>query len=230
MLDDRRGREAGRRVVDIGGGTGGLRGPGRRARPPGHRRRPQPRRPGRSWTAGPRRAGSPTGSPGVQGDASRPAADLVPGRVSRPTWCSATACSRSSTTPPAAGRVGRACCVPAARSACWSPAARRGARPGDGRPLRPGRALLDAGRPGRAGRGPRRRFTADEVTALLDAAGFDDPVPARRPGLRRPGAQLAGRPRARCRRARCSTSSSAVADRPEYLALATQLHALARRR
>ena len=42
-----------------------LRGPRRRARPPGHRRRPQPDALAR-WTAGPPRAGSPTGSPAAR--------------------------------------------------------------------------------------------------------------------------------------------------------------------
>jgi S-adenosylmethionine-dependent methyltransferase len=74
--------------------------------------------------------------------------------------------------------------------------------------------------------GPHR-FTADEVTALLSGAGFDgitlhavrvfaDLVPGALVDLE-PGAAEA-----------LADLEHAVADRPEYLPLATQLHALAR--
>jgi S-adenosylmethionine-dependent methyltransferase len=95
------------------------------------------------------------------------------------------------------------------------------------------RALLDApatkpGTPGTDPAGPRR-FTADEVTAVLDAAGFDlrtmhavrvfaDLVPSSLVDLE-PGAAQA-----------LVDLEHAVSARPEYLPLATQLHALATRR
>jgi SAM-dependent methyltransferase len=77
--------------------------------------------------------------------------------------------------------------------------------------------------------GPHRRFTVDEVTAALTAAGFDLPVlravrvfvdlvPSSLVDLE-PGAALA-----------LVELEQAVATRPEYLALATQLLAVARRR
>jgi S-adenosylmethionine-dependent methyltransferase len=97
----------------------------------------------------------------------------------------------------------------------------------------------DAGRtegPGRtgdagsiSGSASGRRFTADEVTAALDEAGFDvqtmhavrvfvDLVPSSLVDLE-PGAAQA-----------LVDLERAVATRPEYLALATQVHALATRR
>jgi S-adenosylmethionine-dependent methyltransferase len=100
------------------------------------------------------------------------------------------------------------------------------------------RALLDAsatkpgspgtGSPGGDPTGPRR-FTADEVTAVLDDAGFDlrtmhavrvfaDLVPSSLVDLE-PGAVQA-----------LVDLEHAVSTRPEYLPLATQLHALATRR
>jgi len=71
-----------------------------------------------------------------------------------------------------------------------------------------------------------RRFTADEITAVLDGAGFDatavhavrvfaDLVPSSLVDLE-PGAATA-----------LVELEQAVADRPEYLTLATQLHAIA---
>jgi S-adenosylmethionine-dependent methyltransferase len=107
-----------------------------------------------------------------------------------------------------------------------------------GRTEGPGRTG-DAGRtegPGRtgdagsiSGSASGRRFTADEVTAALDEAGFDvqtmhavrvfvDLVPSSLVDLE-PGAAQA-----------LVDLERAVATRPEYLALATQVHALATRR
>jgi 2-polyprenyl-3-methyl-5-hydroxy-6-metoxy-1,4-benzoquinol methylase len=87
------------------------------------------------------------------------------------------------------------------------------------------RALLDDPAAG----GASRRFTPDEVTALLDDAGFDttalhavrvfvDLVPSSLVDLE-PGAAKA-----------LAELEHAVADRPEYLPLGTQVHALATRR
>jgi len=89
------------------------------------------------------------------------------------------------------------------------------------------RSLLDATQPGAGG--PNRRFTADEVTAVLDGAGFEtrsmhavrvfvDLVPSSLVDLE-PGAAQA-----------LVDLERAVADRPEYLTLGTQVHALALRR
>ncbi len=91
------------------------------------------------------------------------------------------------------------------------------------------RTLLDdTGSPSAQGQA-NRRFTADEVTAALDTAGFEtrslqgvrvfvDLVPSSLVDLE-PGAAAA-----------LVELERAVADRPEYLALATQVHALAVRR
>ncbi|MGZ4504155.1 MAG: methyltransferase domain-containing protein [Nocardioidaceae bacterium] len=89
------------------------------------------------------------------------------------------------------------------------------------------RALLDD--PTATGGGAARRFTAEEVTALLAEAGFDtgsmhavrvfvDLVPSSLVDLE-PGAAAA-----------LVELEQAVADRPEYFPLATQLHTLATRR
>jgi len=94
------------------------------------------------------------------------------------------------------------------------------------------RALLEgrpAEVPGHDGHGAGRRFTADEVTALLDEAGLDvgpmhavrvfvDLVPSSLVDLE-PGAAQA-----------LVELEQAVATRPEYLTLATQIHTLATRR
>ncbi len=87
------------------------------------------------------------------------------------------------------------------------------------------RTLLDDPSAG----GGHRRFTADEVTSVLDGAGFDtgsvhavrvfaDLVPSSLVDLE-PGAAGA-----------LVELEQAVADRPEYLTLATQLHVIATRR
>jgi S-adenosylmethionine-dependent methyltransferase len=87
------------------------------------------------------------------------------------------------------------------------------------------KAMLDSTEPTHTG----RRFTADEVMALLDKAGFDAPtlhavrvfvdlVPSTLVDLE-PGAAAA-----------LVELEQAVAARPEYLPLGTQLHALANKR
>ena len=70
-----------------------VRGPGRRARSPGHRGRPQPRRAGHPRPPGRGERGRRPGhrGPGRPGRPARPG----PGTAA-PTWCSATACWRSS--------------------------------------------------------------------------------------------------------------------------------------
>jgi S-adenosylmethionine-dependent methyltransferase len=79
------------------------------------------------------------------------------------------------------------------------------------------------------GGGPHRRFTADEITAVLDGTGFDtvathavrvfvDLVPSSLVDLEAGAAQA------------LVDLEIAVADRPEYLTLATQIHTPATRR
>ena len=91
------------------------------------------------------------------------------------------------------------------------------------------RALLETGSSPDGAAGTGRRFTADEVTAVLDAAGletealqgvrvFVDLVPSSLVDLE-PGAAEA-----------LVELERAVATRPEYLTLATQIHAVATRR
>jgi S-adenosylmethionine-dependent methyltransferase len=90
------------------------------------------------------------------------------------------------------------------------------------------RALLDPSA-GAVPEGPHRRFTAEEITAVLDEAGFDvgsvhavrvfvDLVPSSLADLE-PGAAQA-----------LVDLERAVSTRPEYLTLATQIHLLATRR
>ncbi len=91
------------------------------------------------------------------------------------------------------------------------------------------RDLLETGSSPDGASGAGRRFTADEVTAVLDAAGletqalqgvrvFVDLVPSSLVDLE-PGAAEA-----------LVELERAVATRPEYLTLATQIHAVATRR
>lgn len=90
--------------------------------------------------------------------------------------------------------------------------------------------LLDGpvGQGADGGAGGPHRFTAEEIEALLDGAGFGDPtlhavrvfgdlVPSSLVDLE-PGAAAA-----------LAALEQAVSTRPEYLALATQVHALVRR-
>ncbi len=103
------------------------------------------------------------------------------------------------------------------------PAARRRRGPGDGRPLPAGARASSTTRPRRD---EARRYTADEVTALLADAGFTveatqavrvfaDLVPGSLLDLE-PGSTAA-----------LVDLERAVAGRPEYLPLATQVHLLA---
>lgn len=91
------------------------------------------------------------------------------------------------------------------------------------------RSLLDAAPLAGTEAGPHRRFTAEEITGMLDETGFDistmqgvrvfvDLVPSSLVDLE-PGAAQA-----------LVELERAVATRPEYLALATQIHTLATRR
>jgi SAM-dependent methyltransferase len=91
------------------------------------------------------------------------------------------------------------------------------------------RALLDEPEGPVGAVGPNRRFTADEITAVLDETGFDteamhavrvfvDLVPSSLVDLE-PGAAQA-----------LVELERAVATRPEYLTLATQIHTVATRR
>ena len=208
-------------IVDIGGGTGGFAVPLAEL---GHRVQvidPSPD----ALAALDRRAreaASPTGSPASRATSSTCSTWSPP---AAPTWCSATACSRSSTTPPPPWPRSPAVLRPggtlsllvAQRHAAVVARAMAGhfqARPG------PARRRPSTLAPGRGG----RRFTHDEVTALLADAGF---APASVHGVRVfadlvPGSLLDLEPGAT---AALVELEQAVADRPEYLPLATQLHA-----
>ncbi len=192
----RRCSDASRRwpVVDIGGGTGGF---AVRLAELGHQVTVVDPSPDALAALGRRAAESDVADrvTGVQGDLAG-LADLVTER--RPTWCSATACSRSSTTRRRRWPRSAGCSVPAAPSACWSASGTPRSSPGRWpatsaqarrRARRHWRRHLGGApvhRPG--GHRPARR------QRLHPAGG------ARRPGVRRPGPRLAARPRARCRR------------------------------
>ena len=143
-----------RDVLDIGGGTGGF---AVRVAELGHRVPVVDPSPDalasldrRAREAASRRSPASRATSPACSTSSAPAA---------PTWCSATACSRSSTTPPRRcatirrGAASRRHAQPAGR-----PAARRRGGPGDGRPLPagPGAARRPAAAPGR-GRAPLHR-------------------------------------------------------------------------
>ena len=188
--------EQGGDVLDIGGGTGGF---AVRVAELGHRVTvvdPSPdalaaldRRARESEAGVAERVTGQQGDLSTLLDVADPAA---------PTWCCATACSRSSTTPPPRWPRSPRCCVPAACSACWSPSGTPPSWPGrwpatssrrrrcstaTDRP-RPRRAPVH--RRGARGAAPGRRVHAHRG--------------ARRPGLHRPRARLPARPRARCHR------------------------------
>ena len=153
------------------------------------------------------------------------------------TWCSATGCSRSWRTPHQPWPRSLLCCGRADRSVCWSASGmppwspRRcpatSSRPGTCSTVRSAPRSTSPGHGGtRHDSGPHR-FTAEEVVDLLASTGFTDirSTPS--------GCSATWCP------APCSTSSPgraalvelehAVSTRPEYLALATQVHALAHR-
>ena len=197
-----------------------VRGPGGRARPPGHRRRPQPRRPGRPGPPGPRgrRRRSPVTSRATSADlptlAGPAGADVV--------LCHGVL--EVVDDPAAALATIREVLRPGGRlSPAGRPAARRGHRPGDGRPLRPGAgpARRRPDGPHRAGaaaaspptRSPRCSPTPASTSARCTASGSSPTwSPASLLDLE-PGATAA-----------LLDLERAVADRPEYLPLATQLH------
>ena len=147
-----------------------FRGPGGRAGPPGHRRRPQPRR-----ARGPR-------PPRRRGRRRRPGHRRS--RATSPT-CSTSSPAASADVvlchgvlevvadPAAALRHHRRGAAPRRHAQpARRPAARRRGGPGDGRPLPAGPAPCSTTRPPAASAEAGRRFTADEVAALLADAGF----------------------------------------------------------
>ena len=169
------------------------------------------------WPPSARRAEECAVADRVTGAPGRPLRAARPGRgPAAPTWCCATASSRSSTTRPRRSRRsptvlrpgGTLSLLVAQRHAAVVARAMAGHfRPGPS----PARRLGD---PDRRRRGPRR-FTADEVAALLDGAGFDR-RPARGPGLRRPGPGTLVDLEPGAAQALVELEQ-AVADRPEYL-------------
>ena len=169
---DRRRRRRHRRV----------RGPARRARPPGHRGRPQPRRAGRA--AAPGRRGRRPRSPASR--ATWPGCSTGRRGPAAPTWCSATACSSTSTTRPPRWPRSPGCCAPAAPFSLLvaSRHAAVVARAVAGQFARPRRARRHWRRPARA----ERRFTAPR---------------GHRPARRQPAS-----PRRRCTACGCSPTSS----------------------
>ena len=196
---DRRHRRRHRRV----------RGPARRAGPPGHRRRPQPRRARRAGAVAPPRAASPTGHrpPGRPGRPARPGR-----RPAAPTWCSATACSRSSTTRPRRWPRSRGVLRPGGTLSLLV-AQRHAAVVARAMAGHFAQARAAARRPGRRRRSAGgRRFTADEVTgaarrrpastpqACTRVRVFADLVPGSLLDLEPGAAAGPGRARARGRR------------------------------
>ena len=198
-----------------------VRRPARRAGPPRHRRRPQPRRPRRPRPARPTRPASPTGSPA----AGRPGRPAGPRRGRQRRRGAVPRRARGGRRP--RGRAGhdrRGAPPRRAPSACWSPS---------GTP------------PSSPGRWP---VTSSQALALLDrppprlggaAAAGSPPTRSPRcwptPASPRRGARASGSSPTWCparlldlepgATAALVELEQAVADRPEYLPLATQLHA-----
>ena len=207
-------------VLDIGGGTGGF---AVRVAELGHRVSvvdPSPD----ALAALDRRAresGVADRSPASRG--TWPTCSTVPAPPA-PTWCCATASSRSSTTPRPRWPRSARCCVPAAPSACSSPSGTPRWSPGPW-PVTSSRRSASSTTPCRPA-GPGTGSPSDEITGLLADAGFGiasvhgvrvfaDLVPGSLLDLE-PGASSA-----------LVELEQAVAERPEYLPLATQLHVLA---
>ncbi len=222
-------------------GTGGAAGPRhrrrhRRVRGPGGRPRatgspsstPAPT-PSPPWPAGPTKRAWPTGSP-VSRATWATCASWHPKRVS--TWSCATACSASSTTRPPRWHAivsvlrpdGALSLLVSQRHAAVLARAMAGH-------FTQARRLLDAEPEHRSGdehRAGEHRFTAEELTGLLEGAGLDirsshgirvftDLVPSSLLDLE-PGASAA-----------LLELERAVSERPEYLTLASQLHVVATR-
>ncbi len=172
------------------------------------------------WLAGPTRKASPTGSPDSRATSATSAS-------SRPragsTWCCATASSASSTTRPTPSPRSRPSFVPAAPSPCWSASGTP--------PCWPGRWPVTSPRPGRCSTAtpvtapstaspPRRSATCSRAagfsaTTTHGIRVFADLVPSSLLDLE-PGASAA-----------LLDLERAVAERPEYLTLASQLHVIA---
>ena len=200
----RRSDELGRplRVVDLGGGTGGLAVP---IAALGHHVTvvdPSPD----ALAALTRRAGDAgvadrvVARPGRRRDPARGAP-----RAPTPTWSAATARSRSSTTPPRRCAPSRRCSPTAATSACSSPSASPWCSPApcpgtSPRPGTPSPATTAAGAPGDP---LPRRFDAAGVAALVQRGRPHRAGLPRRADLQRPGARgvhrLRGRPPAPAR-------------------------------
>ena len=173
-------------------------------------------------TAGP--ASTTSRSPAAR--ATCPACSTWPAPTA-PTWCCATASSRSSTTPPPRWRRWRAWSGPGECSACWSPSATPPWSPGPWPATSSRRSRCSTttgtpqGRPGAASpttSSPRWCATpGSPSTRCTGIRVFTDLVPGSLLDLE-PGATAA-----------LVELEQAVASRPEYLPLATQLHLLAHR-
>ena len=167
---------------------------------------------------------------GLQGDLGN-LRELAPRADGCPTWSCATACSASSTTRPPRWTRSPRCCVPAEPSRCWSASGTPPCSPGRWpvtSPRPPACSRVRASSRARTSRSSEHRFTAEELTGLLEGAGFDirsshgirvftDLVPSSLLDLE-PGASAA-----------LLELERAVSERPEYLTLASQLHVVATR-
>ena len=210
-------------VVDIGGGTGGF---AVRVAELGHRVTvvdPSP-----DALAALARRAREVGVE-VAGAAGRPRRPARPGRRRRaPTWCSATACSRWSTTRPPPWPRSARCCAPAAGSRSWSPSGTPRSSPGRWPATSRRRSRCWPTRPTRPPVAPATGSPPTRSPALLAGAGFEvgsihgvrvfaDLVPGTLLDLE-PGAAAA-----------LVELERAVSERAEYLPLATQLHVIAQR-